>query len=460
MSMNGFCETDTYTIHCDGSCAAAGYDHCDGFACPTGECIHETVSWSYCGSEGGGDGDSGFGNGLGSPSVAGPSGINGGGSDYSGIFIPLPYSGDEDLNNPDFILACQTSTFITALPSTLKNIVKSNNNSFIYPMIVDFFRQNGGITLENKNTIIFALTNLNPVLNLSLPNWAFTDITLLNYNAFNYLLQNPNTEGHNTIAQIVSNINYVFSPNIEFAKFSTSYFLLNPNTTIEQFQNMFMGTTDGIDGNFDQAFWDNPNLSFPIQNMPSWNNFNAAYPKNANGTFEMEAQDVYNLVGGRPKQLRDGVLNDANPNNDNDYDNACALRVSRALNYSGIDIPNIPNRTFKGEDNKYYFLGAANLFNWMIKTFPLDQTGSYTSYQVDGENAGPYSSYLTQLLDNDNDHSNNSNHGLYIMLPNDPSRQTGFGASGHAGIYNTPALTHYYFNATGGIKLATLWILN
>ena len=53
------------------------------------------------------------------------------------------------------------------------------------------------------------------------------------------------------------------------------------------------------------------------------------------------------------------------------YVNACALRVSRALNYSGVTIPNIANHTFQGSDGKYYFLSSAKLYNWMIKTLAL-----------------------------------------------------------------------------------------
>lgn len=70
---------------------------------------------------------------------------------------------------------------------------------------------------------------------------------------------------------------------------------------------------------------------------------------------------IYEIVKGTPKALRDDVLNDSNPNNDHDYDNACVLRVSIALNYSGVKIPNIPNHTFKGGDGKYYFLSAKKL---------------------------------------------------------------------------------------------------
>lgn len=142
------------------------------------------------------------------------------------------------------------------------------------------------------------------------------------------------------------------------------------------------------------------------------------------------------------------MLNDKDPRNDHNYDNACALRTSRALNYSGVVIPYIKNQTFKGSDNKYYFLGARNLYRWMIKTFPTTSQNSIVLYQSDGGNNG---TNFPSLL--------GKNQGIYILLPKDSSIN-GFGASGHASIYTTPELTHYYFGATGGVESITLWKLN
>ncbi|MEO8238636.1 MAG: T6SS effector amidase Tae4 family protein [Flavobacterium sp.] len=221
-----------------------------------------------------------------------------------------------------------------------------------------------------------------------------------------------------------------------------------PNMTKEQFENWFMGKSEGIDGDYDAAYWEDPNLTFPQQSLPSTNDFKNAYPKNSNGTFEMNYADVYSLVGGTPKGMRDGVLTDTDPLNDHNYDNACALRTSRALNYSGIIIPYIKNQTFKGSDNKYYFLGARNLYNWMVKTFPPNSTNSIVLHQSDG---GPNGANFPSLL--------GSNQGIYILIPKDSSN-SGFAASGHAGIYTTPELTHYYFGATGGVESITLWKLN
>lgn len=196
MQMQGFCEVITYTIHCDGSCAHEGYSECDGFACPTGECIHMSVSWDYCGgsTSGSGEGDGGFNGGLGNgtsgPGTGPGSGPGGqsGGTSYQGIYIPLPYSGTEDLNNADFILTCQTAAFIKTLPYNINSNISYNMRCFI----IDYFRQNGGITDANKIKVIQALTNYS-LMNHQLPSsWLTTRITEFNLWAFTYFLQNPN----------------------------------------------------------------------------------------------------------------------------------------------------------------------------------------------------------------------------------------------------------------------------
>ncbi|MEC3876962.1 T6SS effector amidase Tae4 family protein [Chryseobacterium salviniae] len=235
----------------------------------------------------------------------------------------------------------------------------------------------------------------------------------------------------------------------DFITWAIQFKSTNPNISWEQFENWFMGESEGKDGeDYDATYWEDPNLTFPAQNLPTLQNFKNAYPKNSSGTFEMNFADVYNLVGGTPKALRDGVLNDNDPNNDRRYDNACALRTSRALNYSGVVIPYIPGKTFKGADGKYYFLGARNLYEWMKKTFPPTPSNSIV---LSGAQGGINGQNFPNLLQ--------GHQGIYILLPVNGSDSC-FGATGHAGIYTSPDLTHYYFNATCGVSSITLWILN
>ena len=192
--------------------------------------------------------------------------------------------------------------------------------------------------------------------------------------------------------------------------------------------------SEGADMEYDAAYWENPNLTFQQQNLPTFQNFNNAYPKTNGGL--MAASDVYALIGGN-------VLALANLHN---YTNACAARVSRALNYSGVTIPNIPGQTFRGADNKYYFLSAANLRAWMRNTF------------------GAPSISLNQLQTGTNGsgfiRSANGRGGVYFMTPR-YSGPSGFGASGHADIFNGTSFNGSgYFTPRRGLEKVELWILN
>lgn len=79
-SGSGMCSYETLTIECDGSCDRQGYSECDGFACPTGQCVERSITYMYCNLEdySGGGGSGG--------TYAGTGGSEGGGngSTYSG----------------------------------------------------------------------------------------------------------------------------------------------------------------------------------------------------------------------------------------------------------------------------------------------------------------------------------------------------------------------------------------
>ena len=86
------------------------------------------------------------------------------------------------------------------------------------------------------------------------------------------------------------------------------------------------------------------------QTMPNYQDFVNAYP-------DLVADAVYDLIGG---DLLAAKLADPNQ-----WRNACAIRVSRALNYSGKPIPEIPGLTKKGADGKnYIFRGGLLMSTW------------------------------------------------------------------------------------------------
>src|SRR5690606_36899127 len=153
-----------------------------------------------------------------------------------------------------------------------------------------------------------------------------------------------------------------------FAKWSIDFFIENPGITWEQFENWFMGEVNFVETNLNI----NPeNISYEVpltqQPLPTFSNFISHFPKQVNNGnyFEMPAHQVYNLVGG-------SLLNSYN-NNPASYSNACSIRGSRALLYSGITIPVLNygsgQRTQKGGDNLNYILDAVSFNKFMIDKF-------------------------------------------------------------------------------------------
>lgn len=170
--------------------------------------------------------------------------------------------------------------------------------------------------------------------------------------------------------------------------------------------------------NSSSAWWDDnvsdPNTYYYSQPRPSFSQILNNYPKYATNDTrvwdDIDADGVYALLGGEALNLH--------LTQKNDYNNACALRVSRALNYSGVTIPAITNQTIKGADGKNYFIKPEYLKNWMTKTFgPPD---IHKTIQDVGYNNAEFKNSL--LL----------NKGIYIMIAADPGV---FRASGHATLF-------------------------
>ncbi len=182
-------------------------------------------------------------------------------------------------------------------------------------------------------------------------------------------------------------------------------------------------TSEGNDGNAsDFNYNDYSNIQTQTQTLPGRNAFYNAFPKM--GTAGMLAPQVYQLIGG---SIYNSHINDPIT-----YGNACALRVSRALNYSGNPVPVFRNnagqqRTQRGADNLNYILDAASMLAYMKKTFPNNSPLHLV-------NKTP-TEYKTAL---------NGKWGIYIMIP---KNTTTFGATGHADFWsNTGCLSGCYFD--------------
>lgn len=249
-------------------------------------------------------------------------------------------------------------------------------------------------------------TNLTPtVLNW----WDLTASKAVKVSLLNFLYRNP------TISQSTWEIFFQI----------VDYLMNGGNASVVQElinDFMYFPNVEGEDGGDEFVYDDYSDIETQTQTLPGRNDFYAAFPKV--GAAGMPSPQVYELIGGHPYQ--------AHQANDPNYQNACALRVSRALNYTNRIIPIFKNnnneqKTEKGDDNLNYILDAASLLAYMKKTFPnntplhlVDKTPIEIKTALQGK------------------------WGIYIMIPKD---RGSFGASGHADFWsNTGCLSGCYFD--------------
>ncbi len=264
-------------------------------------------------------------------------------------------------------------------------------------------------------------------------------VTQLNLNPTQlfYLSITPNAI--NTIFNYIYDDNTVERRNI--AVWAIDYFSQHPNVNMEIFTNQFLGKSEGYEGEYD-TYWDNPNLTFPPQNLPIWDDFNAAFPRDTDTLYD-SPEKMYNSIGG--SVYTNGYTGPES--------NTCAVRLSKALNYSGVTIPNIPGQTFKGDDDKYYFLAAFKINIWMRKTFGTNPSTSSTPLNLNHHSytqaqAGVNGENLPGLL--------SGKKGIYSIYSSDFSW-----ASGHADLLNPDSTcgNECHF-ADAPIARLDIWILN
>jgi hypothetical protein len=168
-----------------------------------------------------------------------------------------------------------------------------------------------------------------------------------------------------------------------FFNWAIDYLTQNPSITISQFQNWFMGSSEGLDGEYDAAYWENSNLNFPAQSLPKFEDF-----KNVCPSKYTNAEILCNEIGGGVLTMYNAVIAEKKALN------TCAIRMSKAFNYSGIVLPSLPDNkngsknSVKGADGKNYIINAKALNTWMRKTFGTNPSNynHYTATQ--GGNKG------------------------------------------------------------------------
>lgn len=232
----------------------------------------------------------------------------------------------------------------------------------------------------------------------------------------------------------------------DFARWAIDYVINNPNIVIQDFYNQFLTPPEGPDGASDPAFWDDPTNTFTHQSLPSLAAFQANFPKRSDPLYNT-AQKLYSSIGG--DVYTNGYTGPLS--------NTCAARVSKALNYSGVTIPNIPGKTFVGSDGKYYFLGAENLNRWMRKTFgcgnPNTAIGEYLNTDClyfSPSDIGPYGSNLPILL--------SGVEGIYSMVSSNANWATGHADIMTSSVGSSPTCDGGCdFN--GPVRYIDVWIL-
>lgn len=217
------------------------------------------------------------------------------------------------------------------------------------------------------------------------------------------------------------------------------------NLTFDELDNMF-GNSEGQDGeiinNPNLIEYEEPVIQRPLPKLSDWLIF---FPKISN-TQKMEAWQVYDLVGGSLKRSFESEPKI--------YENACAVRGSRALNYSDPSKPipilkygNPPIQiTQKGADQKNYILNAVAFEKYMIDAY------GDTPIQLVGNAANNFSEVFKLLK---------GKSGIYVIINKDVSASTGAGYSGHVdAIINGRCITNSYITPRGGVKSIRIWILN
>jgi hypothetical protein len=223
VNMAGFCQAINYGNE---NCNCPNKTNCDWCS----QCISQSVSYVYCGGI--------IGDNLDADPIhisTGGTPISGGGTDYSGIYIPNPYDGEADLNNPDFVLATQVAAFTRTLSSSnpeIKSLLE--NNFWLFPNIVVFMRNNNGITPENTTAVIFALTTFSQLTSMNFSNFTVIASNQFMSNAFKYLLENPFIESQTLMLQIRnSSLNNTLVSLSPFFKYplQSNYEILYPHFT-------------------------------------------------------------------------------------------------------------------------------------------------------------------------------------------------------------------------------------
>jgi len=238
------------------------------------------------------------------------------------------------------------------------------------------------------------------------------------------------------------------SESSSFVKEMVNYMRQNTDVTWEKIENWFMGSSEGQDGEYDAAFWENPNLTFQQQNLPSLANF-----KNACPSKYTDAVTLCNTLGGDVLKMYNDVIAKGKKLN------TCAIRISTALIKCDISIPFIPDNpngsknTVKDKNGNYLIINAKVLNEWMRKTFGTNPANYRHFTAVQGGVNGVNFPKLMEDIESD---------GIYSMVSR-PEIQKNWG-TGHADILedgDCRIKCHFYDDTNNFVPVdyIDVWIL-
>ncbi|OYQ38142.1 hypothetical protein CHU92_06465 [Flavobacterium cyanobacteriorum] len=250
----------------------------------------------------------------------------------------------------------------------------------------------------------------------------------------------------NNLGDYLDAKNYTVS-SVEDMLFALDFFqdVNNPNITFEQFVSYFLEEYQETSTDLEVIDPDLITFDEPVvqASLPSFNSMILAFPKlTQNGYYyQMPTPQVYNLVGG---SLLNSYLADPDL-----YGNACSIRGSRGLLYSGIHIPvlNYGNgqRTQKGADGKNYILDAVSFDKFMVSKF------GEATHKLTGADANNPTKVAEMLK---------GKTGIYVIVNSNPGN-SGANYSGHVDlIINGQCIGGEYTTPRGGVKSIRIWILN
>jgi len=199
ITISDFCQTIIYDYHCTQETPFCTPGNCDGCS----SCVSESISYWPC------EDPTTIDQTIAEPISGSSAGAGSGGNALSGIYIPNPYNGDADINNAEFMLACQVTAYTNILSQNFPGIGATLTfNPWMHSNIIDFVRNNGNeLTPRNQNAIFFTLNNITPIFFLNLSHCTFTEINKIHYDTFQYLLSNPNNDGLSVLNEFVTKNN-------------------------------------------------------------------------------------------------------------------------------------------------------------------------------------------------------------------------------------------------------------